>query len=235
MGRMTTRRRRTATADPGAGQGPRTTPVAFDAVGECLASGSDTVVACEVAGAGLARDGWSLAEVLDALAEVTRSRAGREPRHDESRAVAVAWSEATLAYLHGLSCEDPLTGLASPAHLRTMLAALYRAAGAEPSRVGSAHALVVVVAAPGADPDPDALTRAMLVAQHGATVRSVFSGTETIAPLAPGRLVVLAERDEHLARRVDLVLRMVGGSAWIEGLPETDEAAAALLDELARI
>ena len=40
----------------------------------------------------------------------------------------MAWSDATLEYLHDLSCEDPLTGLASLAHVRTRLDEIYREA-----------------------------------------------------------------------------------------------------------
>jgi hypothetical protein len=78
-------------------------------------------------------------------------------------------------------------------------------------------------------------------AQLGAVVRGVFPGGETIGQVAPGRLVVLAERDERLARRVDLLRRMleVGVATrprvWIEGLPDGDAAAGWLLDELPRI
>ncbi|MFC6345461.1 hypothetical protein ACFP8W_25980, partial [Nocardioides hankookensis] len=61
----------------------------------------------------LARDGVSLAEALDDLATAWRLVRGSEPEHAELRALAVAWSDATLGYVHGLSCADPLTGLAS--------------------------------------------------------------------------------------------------------------------------
>ena len=61
----------------------------------------------------LARDGVSLDEALDGLR--TTSQPGARPRPGVRRAprAATAWSEATLGYLHRLSCEDPLTGLAS--------------------------------------------------------------------------------------------------------------------------
>ncbi len=238
MGRISTRKRRTTTGDPEAGRElsselQAALPPRFEAVGDALASGSGTVVACEVAGATLARDGLSLAEVIDSLAATSRLVRGTEPLHEETRALAVAWSDTALGYLHGLSCEDPLSGLASLAHLRSRLADHYRADEGRHS-----HALVVV-AAPA--PTGDSLTRSMRVAQLGATVRTVFTGAETISHIAPGRLVVLAPRDERIARRVSLLRKMLDGTAdphariWIEGLPDTDEAAAALLDELARV
>jgi hypothetical protein len=238
-----TRRRSTTTGDPEAGQELTTElraalPPRFEAVGEALASGSGSVPACEVLGGVLARDGVSLAEALDDLAATWRSIRDVEPAYAEVRALAVAWSDATLGYVHGLSCADPLTGLASLAHLRTSIGDVHRAGAAR-----ATHALVVVVAetAHHVDQLGEPLARAMEDAQLGATIRGVFPGRETIGHIAPGRVVVLADRDDRLVRRVDLLLRMLEGGppphprVWIEGLPDTDEAAAALLDELARL
>lgn len=243
MGWIAARRRHgTTTDDPGAGQelSARTRaalPPRFDAVGEALASGSGSVVACEVLGGILARDGLSLAEALDDLARTCELVRGDAPPYAETRALTVAWSEATLGYLHGVSCADPLTGLASLAHLRTCIADVQRGGPAHES-----HALVVVAAGAAHDAEQlgEPLARAMEDAQLGAVVRGVFPGPETIGHVAPGRLVVLAERDELLGRRVDLAARMLAtGDAphprvWIEGIPAVDEAVAAMLDELAR-
>ncbi|WP_345519578.1 hypothetical protein [Nocardioides conyzicola] len=213
-------------------------PPRFEAVGEVLASGSVSVAACEVLGGVLARDGVSLAEALDDLATTWRLVRGAEPDHAEVRALAVAWSDATLGYLHNVSCTDPLTGLASLAHLRTCLGDLFRA-----GPVHETHALVVVAADAARDAEQlgEPLARAMEDAQVGATVRGVFPGSETIGHIAPGRLVVLAERDARLLRRVDLLTRMLERAGpprprvWIEGLPDSDRSAALLLDELTRL
>ena len=237
---IATRRRSAATAGPGAGQEltkelRAALPPRFEAVGEALASGSGSVDACEVLGGILARDAISLAEAFDALARTWDLVRGGTPEYAETRALAAAWSETTLGYLHGVSCEDPLTGLSSLAHLRAFLGDLQRCGEA------GSHALVVVAgAAHDADQLGEPLARAMEDAQLGATVRGVFPGRETISHLAPGRVVVLVERDERLGRRVDLLLRMLEGSSshprvWIEGLPDSDAATAALLDELARV
>ena len=56
----------------------------------------------------------------------------------------MAWSDATLEYLHDLSCEDPLTGLASLAHVRTRLDEIYREAELTDVGVAGSHALVIV-------------------------------------------------------------------------------------------
>lgn len=233
MGWFASRGRCGATGDPGArgelsSELRAAVPPRFEAVGETLASGSGTSSACEVVGAELARDGLSLAEALDLLAETTALVRGDEPTFYEARALSVAWSEATLGYLHSLSCDDPLTGLASLAHLRSRLSEVYRASEGRPAD----HALIVVVTP---DPDADVLTRSMRVAQLGDTVRTVFPGAETIGHVAPGRVAVLAGRDDRMARRVGLLREMLEARVWIEGLPETDEGAAALLDELTRV
>ena len=51
---------------------------------------------------------------------------GVEPSFHNISALCAAWSESTLAYLHQMSCEDPMTGLTSLAHVRTRLSELYR-------------------------------------------------------------------------------------------------------------
>ena len=240
---IATRRRHAPTTDrptPGQDLPGRTRaalPPRFEAVGEALASGSGSVVACEVLGGILVRDGVSLAEALDGLARTWELVRGGEPGFPETRALSVAWGEATLGYLHGVSCADPLTGLASLAHLRACIADLGRGGSAHET-----HALVVVAAgaAHGADQLGEPLARAMGDARLGSVLRDVFAGRETIGHLAPGRLAALVERDERLGRRVDLVLRLLGAGdelrprVWIEGLPDGDAAVAALLDELAR-
>jgi hypothetical protein len=249
VGRFATRRRRGPTDDPEAGRELSTKlraalPPRFEAVGEALASGSGTVVACEVAGAALARDGVSLAESVDGLATTSRLVLGADPHHAATRALAIAWSDAMLGYLNDLSCADPLTGLSSLAHLRSRIADVYRGQAQDGTPVGDSHALVVLAAPPWPDAvsgRDDVLTRAMHVARLGDTARTVFSGPETIGHVAPGRVVVLADRDERIARRVGLLRRMLDGGAvphtrvWIEGLPESDDAAGRLLDELTRV
>jgi hypothetical protein len=206
-------------------------PPRFEAAGEALASGSGTVVACEVLGGDLARDGRTLGESLDALAATTRQVLGTEPGFAEARALATAWSDTMLGYLNDLSCDDPLTGLSTRQHLRSRISEVYRAGERD------ARALVVVAAPPGPD---DVLTRALQDARLGNTVRTVFPGAETIGHLAPGRVAVLADRDDRIGRRLALLRRMLDDGSlphvrvWIEGLPLADEAVGPLLDELTR-
>lgn len=250
MGFFETLTRKNLTDGPEAGRGlPEPVreglPRRFEAVGEALASGSGSLQACleacDVAGRCLAQDGASLDEVLDGLRETSVSVTGQDPPFDAIRAISVAWSESTLAYLHQLSCEDPLTGLASLAHVRSRLSELYR--GHHPTGLADTHALVVADLPhdnPGhADCDGDTLSRTMRLVHLGESARSVFPGSQTIGRLGSNRIVVLVERDERLGRRVAIMRTMLGTVSyptrvWIEGLPGTDIGAAHILDELSR-
>ena len=237
-----TRGRRLAAAVPGV-SGPGSAvrsglPHRFEALGEALTAGSDVLGACAVAGAVHARDGPSNQETLEGLHDTWRRSASGDPSYDAVSALVTAWSETTLGYLHQLSCDDPLTGLASQAHLRSRLSELYRLAD-----VGG-HALVVCALPPGDDPSDevgDHLTRAMRVARAGELARTVFDRDETVARLGRHRVGILCRRDDVLGRRVRVLGTLLEGSPegapvrlWIEGLPGTDHLAGALLDELAR-
>jgi hypothetical protein len=195
-----------------------------------------------VAGRNLAQDGASLDEALQGLRATAVAVSGREPAFDDLQAISVAWSEATLAYLHRLSCEDPLTGLSSLAHVRSRLSELYRCYDYADGTLPHTHALVVVELPedrPGDSGESDRFSRSLHLAQLGETARTVFSGSETIGRIGSHRIVVLAERDERLGRRISLLRTMLLTAPyptrlWVEGLPATDDSAAILLDELAR-
>ena len=103
-------------------------PARFEAVGERLLAGHDASSACAFVGREIARDGADLGEALDGLRTTYARVQGGEPDFRALRALCVAWSEETLGYLHQLSCEDPLTGLASLAHVRARLSEVYRGA-----------------------------------------------------------------------------------------------------------
>ncbi len=245
-----TRGRRLTAAVPGV-SGPEPAvrlglPHRFEALGEALTAGTYVLGACAVAGEDLARDGASMQETLEGLHDTWRQSAAGDPSYDAVSALVTAWSETTLGYLHQLSCDDPLTGLASQAHLRSRVAELYRlaeGADAERNDVGG-HALVVCALSPGDDPSDEAgdhFTRAMRVSRAGELARTVFARDETIARLGVHRVGILCRRDDRLGRRVRVLGTLLEGSPeggpvrlWIEGLPGTDHLAGALLDELAR-
>ncbi|WP_426245096.1 hypothetical protein [Nocardioides sp. LHG3406-4] len=207
------------------------------------------MAACRFVGQELARDGASLEEALEALRRTSRLVCRVDPSYDDVAALLVAWSDTTLAYLHQISCEEPMTGLASSAHVRSRLAELFRGQFREAAhtRLGDWYCLVVldlphdrhglVAARNGLS-----ITRSLRMARLGEAARTVFNGAETIGRISPNRVVVIADRDERLGQRVRLLRHLVEGveldghacRIWIEGLPGTDAGAMMLLDELAR-
>jgi GGDEF domain-containing protein len=219
-------------------------PMRFEAVGEALASGGDVVSACGVVGGDVARDGASLGEALSGLRTTYQLVRGAAPEFDATEALSVAWSEATLEYLHDLSCEDPLTGLTSLAHVRTRLAELYRDAELTDVSVQSTHALVVVsLRSRGVEAILEHhFTRALRLCQVAEAIRTVFSGGETVGRLGLNRAVALVNRTSDLGTSVatltdyleDLDLGPSDVRIWIEGLPGSSDSASRLLDELAR-
>lgn len=228
-------------------------PARFEAVGERLVAGHDASSACALVGRETARDGADLGEALDGLRTTYARVQGGEPDFRALRALCVAWSEETLGYLHQLSCEDPLTGVASLAHVRARLSEVYRGAEQGGRSTNTSHALVVVdlpllarrPAVEGGRTDFDmsvGFESALALARLAEHARLVFPGGETIGMASPSRLVVVAERGDLLAPRVGLLRGLVEemdprgerARVWIEGLPPSDDGAGLLLDEIAR-
>jgi len=232
---------RSMSTHPGAGGGPRSVgavPLRLAAVAEAAVRGEEAVVACSVVGRQMAREGADLGEALDELRSTTEQAAGREPTFAEVRALGLAWAEETTAYVHQLSCEDPLSGLASPAHLRARLAEVYRGAlvdGADPSDGFGIAVVEVPTKAEG--PFEVALWMVRVVD----VIRMTFPGEESVAQLGAGRLGILVPRDQHLGVRLAglrLDLQELAGAhgvtVWLEGLPAGVEGAARVLDDLIR-
>ena len=240
MGRFITRARtpRSGRTEARVGLPPR-----LDAVGEALASdpgcrGDDTLHTCAAAGEDLAGDGLALTDAFDALRTTTRAVTGREPPYAALRALAAGWSEATLGYLREVTCEDPLTGLASLPHLRSRVGELYRDEAAGLSVVRDHHVLLVLDT-PVPPRDGEVFGAALRTARLADTVRTVFPGGLTAGRVGRERVVVLARRDGRLERRLTLVRTLLAGvtpavRVWVESLPQEEATAAALLDELAR-
>lgn len=183
----------------------------------------------------LARDGASVGEALRTLRAEEQAR-GREPRPEEVEALVEGWADTTLGHLHRLTCEDPLTGLATTAHLRTRVAE-QRRAGVD---LAQAHALVVV--SPGGTEgdcpahDSDSLRTALWGAALGERVRVVFA-EETVAHTASGRVVVLAHKDRRLEGLVGLLRRLLLEDGYdvttrVHPLPEGELELVLLLERL---
>lgn len=217
-------------------------PARFEAVGEALVADSRVHAACAVVGRELARDGVDLGEALAGLRSTFAQVRGQEPDFASTEALSVAWSDETLGYLHQVSCENPLTGLATLAHLRARLAELQRQAEVSGTPAGEGHALVVLDLPSGEVPGEGHFGRALTMARIADRARLVFPGEESIGEATPSRLLVLAPRSDDLGLRVVVLRDLISDTAslggavrvWIEGLPSTHAAMAALLDELAR-
>jgi hypothetical protein len=219
-------------------------PMRFEAVGEALVSGADATAACAVVGRDVARDGAALGEALSGLRATYHLVLSAEPDFSATEALSVAWSEATLEYLHDLSCEDPLTGLASLAHLRTRLSEIYREAELQGQEVQRTHALVIVdLGSRGGSGRPEhGFDRALRLVQVTEAMRVVYWGGQTLGRLGLDRAGALVSRTSALGTSVallrdfldDLDLGNSRPRIWIEGLPATPESATRLLDDLAR-
>ena len=219
-------------------------PLRFEAVAEALNAEADVTGPCSVVGRDVAQDGTALAEALESLRATYEMVLDTAPTFEATQALSVAWSEATLEYLHDLSCEDPLTGLASLAHIRTRLSEIYRDSELTDSDVSSTHALVIVELGFGESmtgPEQH-FTRAMRLVQVTEALRGVYSGGQTLGRLGLDRAVALVPRSVDLGVSVamvreflaDLDLGQTDVRVWIEGLPGSAFSATLLLDDLAR-
>lgn len=225
-----------------------TVPPGFVAIGEAVAAGTEIEGPCVVAGRRLAEAGVCLEEVLDGLA-ATYACAGRvQPDFAAVRALVSSWADSSLQYFHGLSCEDPLTGLATIAHARARLSELYRRADCTGRPVSATHALLVVelVETPSDDPR-DTIERSLMLVDVVDAVRAVYPNGEPVARAGARRALAVVRRTKQLGERVAVLRQFLadwGSGAhthrvwshrvWIEGLPGDDWSAGLLLDELAR-
>jgi hypothetical protein len=216
---------------------------AYLAIAEALRDGADVVPASDEVGRQLAADGVSLLEALDGLSALYRSIAGGEPAFAAVRALSSSWAEASLIYLHSLSCEDPLTGLSSLKHLRSRLGEIYREADHRGTSVPATHALVVVEPLNPAGTSP--FDRELRLIDVAECLRIVFAGGDVLGRVGSHRAAALVRREPNLPDQVETVRALITqwrldteeprlDRIWIEGLPATDPMATRLLDELAR-
>ena len=227
---------------------PKLVPHRFEALLDALLHEGNVEAVCGEIGCAVASDGAALEECLEALRKTYAVAKGQEPSFAACRALTISWSEASLQYLHALSCEDPLTGLTSLAHIRSRLAEIYREADREGSNVASSHALVVVEVCVRAEAAPELshhFDRVLRIAGVAECVRAVYSGGETLGRLGQDRAVAVVRRDDGLGAALAVLRRLLEDWAahetaqprtrvWVEALPVDNDAAGRLLDELAR-
>ncbi len=224
----------------------RDVPRHLEAVAEALVARRCPIAACAVSGSNLAADGVTLREALAMLAATHEALGLGEPTFAATDALSVSWSEETLAFLSDVSCEDPLTGLASSAHLRARIAEVYRDADLAGTSPRTTHALVMVdlatVGGAAVPPDPDAFEQALLLAGAAEVARDHFPGGATLARIGRDKIAVLTWRDLHIGRDVAELrheLQLTGAAPrariWIEGLPDTSDTAVMVLSGLAML
>jgi hypothetical protein len=239
MSPFTARPRRTATQSR-----RELVPAGFEPLFDALEDGVPLHGVAEELGRAAAAEGAALDDVLGNLA-ATYQAVGDvvdEPPFEVTRWLAAAWADSSLRFLHSVSCEDPLTGLASLAHVRTRMSEVYRESDRRGVVPTPTHALLVVqLHWPQAVTSPfDRLLRLIDVAEM---LRSVYTGDEVVGQLTGSRAVALVRRDDNIGSSVSGLLGLlqeweqrtgVVTRLWIEGLPASQVGGEALLDELAR-
>jgi hypothetical protein len=178
-----------------------------DAVCEAVADRRDTLVEFSRLGRARAEAGVGLGEALDDLAALYGEMAEPAAPARVVRVLAEAWVEVGFEALRVGTCEDPLTGLTSAAHLRTRLAEVYREAGRGGESVHATYALIVVPTGLDGAARWDGLFRRLAL---GECLRSVFSGGETLAELGSSVVVGLVPRTPMLAAMVESLRRRLG-------------------------
>lgn len=228
----------------GTAHGANVDPLAgwFAGVQEALSLGGDGSVACAVLGRRLAAEGIGLGEALEGLRSSTAHVLGRDPSYAAVRGLSVAWADEMQGYLRRVSCEDPMTGLGSRAHLNLRLSEHFRGVDS-----GDALAALVVVDGPELT-FADSLSESWWLVQVAERIRWALPGDRSVCRIGRTRLAVLADREDDLGRRVADLRGLVEGMktgfgsitaspprVWIEGLPDNLDAALIAVDELAHL
>jgi hypothetical protein len=219
---------------------------AVDALVETVVAELDPLPAAERLGRARADAGVGIVETVDDIAALYSVLTAQEPPLMILRSLMAGWVDTSLAPVRSGSCEDALTGLATPAYLRTRLTEIYRAGRLDGSGPGSSHALVIIDAG-GVTADLWSRVTRMCVLADG--LRSVFPGGETMTLTGPGTVVVLCERTTDFSGRLAKLHALMGElppsqetgpdrqdepppRMWVEALPPQLQQGLALLDEL---
>jgi hypothetical protein len=228
--------------------------------GLAAAGDGDLAAACAGLGRARAQAGIGIAETIDDLAALfavlgggAEGRAGLLGTDEEGRAgllggpghegaapplrlicaLAEGWAEESLDQLAQGGCEDPLSGLATVAYLRTRLAEVYREAEHGGTSPADTHRLLVV-RLPGR---PDPWRRMALAIGVGHDLRTAFPGGETLSMAKPGPAIALVRAQGDLPLRYARLRRSIqatfGTQIRMTPLPGGLAEALRLVDELA--
>jgi len=219
-------------------------PEEFLPVVRALNDGDGEVQVVAAVASDYARAGECLSHLLDDLHATYRALGRARPRPSLVRSASEAWAESMLSRLGDISCEDPLTGLATANHVRLRLAELYRSSrGSAGETYRLLEVLVSCSSLGGRSPGLEgAFQPELQLAVVGHAIRTVLPRTDTIASL--GRHAVLAiARDsdcvdssvQELARRAqDHLSSGYSASVRVKPLPGSLSEAKGLIDQLSR-
>jgi hypothetical protein len=184
---------------------------------------------------------------VDDLVCLYRAAGLGTPPLEVLRALAVGWSDGQAAVEVSTGVTDPETALPTRAYLNQRLVELYGRAARRGSDVPTTYALTAIDVAVE---DVPRLLRSARAAAVGAGLREAFGVGHPMATLGGGIAVVLdrarpAADDAQTARLRAAIRRRIDPLAledatrcpvrvWQVPLPDTPEAAAALLVRLSR-
>ncbi|MBR8745427.1 hypothetical protein [Nocardiopsis sp. MG754419] len=201
---------------------------AVDALCEAHVVGDDLTGPCERLGEARARSGVGIGRTLADLDAFTRVIGLWRPPLPMIIALAEGWERGGRSRA---DCQDPLTGLADRAYLRTRVGELYR--GAEdgvPPALG--HRLVVLALDPSLDP----WRRAARLIVLGHELRRFFTRGESVCLVNRSRIAVIAPDGPELPGELDDLREQTGwehgAAVWSVPLPGTHPEAVSLLDAL---
>lgn len=225
--------------------------------GVCVAASKDEDLHGPAAALGRARadGGAGLAETLTDLAALHNVLGDGSETTDPAvlppallRDTALAWADAALFRATSIEVCDALTGLATPAYLRTRLREIYAECELHGCGVAGAYVLVLASVEDVELDEAAGWSRFAAAILLGDVLRKVFDGGESLAVLGGCTAAALCRRDERLTLNVSSLRGLAAdrfaadphlheyGSprVWFERLPRTHDAACALLDRLGR-
>lgn len=213
---------------------------AVDAVTQAIYRGSESglLQACGRLGRERGRAGVGIAETISDLGALFQALAESDPPLRLICCTAEGWAEEGMAQHLDGTCEDPLTGLATVAYLRTRMSELYREAGDAGTSVARSHRFVVVSVP--ARPDPwRRLAGSILL---GRDLRTAFPGGDTISQVTgpgpgPRAGIALVRADDRMPARYARLRRALsardGARIQMTSLPALLPEALCLVDRLA--
>jgi hypothetical protein len=208
---------------------------ACDALTEALVDTRDPLSPANRLGRARAELGCPAEEAIDDLVALWHCWIGVDPPVAVVRALTMGWAEAGLEPIGVENCLDPVTRLATRSYLEARLSELYR--DARPAHPAEAYTLIVV------DVDESsALAGLGRICRVAEVMRRTFTNGETLARLAPGRVVALCASGVDVAARLIMLEGLLNGghdddlspAVWIESLPRTFGPVHGLLTDLSR-